>query len=110
MLPLPSRQSTSPPAIAGPAVTELGVITVLGVISGDQVGFVLPHEHLTVDNRVHLISDSPLGPDIALTLSSLAQARLAPRSIAENVVMDDDAATIAALRRYREAGGTRLWS
>jgi phosphotriesterase-related protein len=86
-------------------VSERRAVTVLGTIDGADLGFVLPHEHLTVDNRAHLITDTPLGPDVALTLSTLAQARLAPRSIAENIVLDDDVATSAALRRYREVGG-----
>ena len=80
----------------------------LGVISGEQLGFVLPHEHLTVDNRVHLISDGAFDTEIPLGLKTLAQARIAPRSIAQNIVLDDDAVSIAALRRYREAGGGTL--
>ncbi|MCU1491157.1 MAG: pter, partial [Acidimicrobiaceae bacterium] len=83
-------------------------ITVLGAIDGAHLGFVLPHEHLSVDNRAHLITDTPLGPNVGLTLSTLAQARLAPRSIAENIVLDDDAATSGALSRYRDAGGGTL--
>jgi phosphotriesterase-related protein len=90
---------------AGTTRSEGKAVTVLGTIDGADLGFVLPHEHLTVDNSAHLITDTPLGPDVALSLSTLAQARLAPRSIAENIVMDDDVATSAALSRYREAGG-----
>jgi phosphotriesterase-related protein len=86
-------------------VSGLGAVTVLGVVDADNLGFVLPHEHLTVDNRVHLATGPEYDPDAALTLKTLPQARLAPRSIAENIVMDDDVASAAALLRYREAGG-----
>jgi phosphotriesterase-related protein len=86
-------------------VSGLGAVTVLGVVDADNLGFVLPHEHLTVDNRVHLATGPEYDPEAVLSLKTLPQARLAPRSIAENIVMDDDAASAAALVRYREAGG-----
>jgi phosphotriesterase-related protein len=89
--------------------SDFGAVTVTGVISGEELGFVLPHEHLTVDNRVHLIEGSETGPGApVLSLSNLAQAHLAPRSIADNIVMDDDVATADALRRYRGAGGNTI--
>ena len=34
-------------------ISRLTVPSVLGPLDGDALGFVLPHEHLTIDNRVH---------------------------------------------------------
>lgn len=103
------RYPDAPPAVAiGTRAGEGRAVGVLGSIEPDQLGVVLPHEHLTVDNRVHLDDSGEHGEDGPLLLENLAQARIAPRSISRNIVLDDDAAITAALARYRAAGGCSL--
>lgn len=36
-----------------PFISAATVPSVLGPVDGEALGFVLPHEHLTIDNRVH---------------------------------------------------------
>jgi phosphotriesterase-related protein len=84
------------------------VPTVLGPVDGDALGFVLPHEHMTVDNRVHHAPLPALHLDGAMRVEILGEVRVWPRALADNIVLDDDEAVLADLRAYRQAGGTTL--
>jgi phosphotriesterase-related protein len=84
------------------------VPSVLGPVDGDALGFVLPHEHLTIDNRVHHAPRPGLAPDGRVGLDTLAEVRVWPRALADNIVLDDDAAVLADLRAYLRAGGRTL--
>jgi phosphotriesterase-related protein len=84
------------------------VPTVLGLVEADQLGMVLPHEHLTVDNRVHLAPRSEVDVQARVTAELLGEVRVTPRAVADNIVLDDDAAVLADLRRYLAAGGRTI--
>jgi len=84
------------------------VPSVLGPVDGDALGFVLPHEHLTIDNRVHHAPRPDVPADGQVGLDTLAEVRVWPRAVADNIVLDDDAAVLADLRAYLLAGGRTL--
>ncbi len=84
------------------------VPSVLGPVDGDALEFVLPHEHLTIDNRVHHAPRPDLPADGQVGLDTLAEVRVWPRAVADNIVLDDDAAVLADLRAYLRAGGRTL--
>jgi phosphotriesterase-related protein len=81
---------------------------VTGPVAAESLGFVLPHEHLTVDNRIHHAPHPGIDPDAPVTPDRYGGLRVFPHAQAANMVLDDDAATLADLRRYRAAGGTTL--
>src|SRR5438132_9594390 len=81
------------------------VPTVSGLINADELGLVLPHEHLTVDNRVHLAPRAGLDADARVDVHMLGEVRVTPRAVADNIVLDDDAAVLADLQAFRQAGG-----
>src|SRR5207245_911876 len=75
-----------------PVIRAASVPTVLGPVAGDALGFVLPHEHLTVDNRVHHAPRPALPPDVQVAVDRLGEVRVWPRAVADNIVLDDDEA------------------
>src|SRR2546423_2988618 len=91
-----------------PFISPPTVPSVLGPIDGDALGFVLPHEHLTVDNRVHHAPQPGLPPDARVGVDTLGEVRVWPRALADNIVLDDDPAVLADLRAYLAAGGRTL--
>jgi phosphotriesterase-related protein len=80
----------------------------MGLVDVDQLGMVLPHEHLTVDNRVHVSPRSGVDVDAAVTADLLGEVRVTPRAVADNLVLDDDPAVLADLRRYLAVGGRTI--
>jgi phosphotriesterase-related protein len=87
-------------------VSSRQAVTVLGNVDADKLGFVLPHEHLTVDNRIHHAPHPNLSG--LVTPDVLGAVRVWPRALADNIVLDDDPAALADLRAYRQAGGQTL--
>lgn len=83
-------------------------VAVLGPISATDLGFVLPHEHLTVDTRDLLIDGGDYPSDTPMSIQTLAQAKKWPRSIADNLVLDSDEAVRLDLSRFRRAGGATV--
>jgi phosphotriesterase-related protein len=81
---------------------------VLGPVPADALGFVLPHEHLTVDNRIHHAPQPGIDPSGGVTAERYGELRVYPHAVPDNLVLDDDAAVLADLRRYRALGGTTL--
>lgn len=90
------------------ASSPLVARSVTGSVAPESLGFVLPHEHLTVDNRIHHAAHPGIDPDAPVTPDRYGDLRVFPHAQAANMVLDDDAATLADLRRYRAAGGTTL--
>lgn len=68
----------------------------------------LPHEHLTIDNRVHHTPRPELGLDGQVRPDVLGEVRVWPRALADNIVLDDDEAVLTDLRRYFNSGGRTL--
>jgi phosphotriesterase-related protein len=83
-------------------------ISVLGPLEREQLGWVLPHEHLTVDNRVHVDPREELPVDVPVDVTRLAYVRTWPRALADNIILDDDEAALADLRAYATAGGRSI--
>src|SRR5260370_33237299 len=91
-----------------PFISSATVPSVLGPVDGEALGFVLPHEHLTVDNRVHHAPRPGLPPDARVGFETLGEVRVWPRALADNIVLDDDTAVLADLRPYLAPGGRSL--
>lgn len=83
-------------------------VTIDGLVRGEDLGFTLPHEHLTIDTTDVNVVAGPYPPQSKLSIEKLGQVRRWPRSIAENALLDDDAAVIRDLRQYAAAGGGTL--
>ena len=83
-------------------------MTVLGPVDCEALGWVQPHEHLTVDNRVHVDPRAEMPVDEPVDVTRLGYVRTWPRALADNIVLDDDAAALSDLRMYAAAGGGTL--
>jgi phosphotriesterase-related protein len=83
-------------------------MTVLGPVARDALGWVLPHEHLTIDNRVHVAPRDEMPVDTPVAVGNLGYVRTWPRALADNIVLDDDDAALADLREYAAVGGRSL--
>ena len=86
------------------------VQSVTGPVRISGLGFVLPHEHILVDQTWLLAAaDWPLLPhDETITLSNLGVVRRRSHSVRTNLVLDDPVIAAQELRRYREGGGTTI--
>jgi phosphotriesterase-related protein len=91
-----------------PSGAEPTARSVLGPVSASALGFVLPHEHLTVDNRAHHMPADGLDPDGPVTLDRLADLRVRPHAVRANLVLDDEPAVAADLAAFRALGGSSL--
>jgi phosphotriesterase-related protein len=69
---------------------------------------VLPHEHLTIDNRVHNAPRAELSVDTPVDVKHLGDVRTWPRALADNIVLDDDEAALGDLRQYATVGGRSI--
>jgi phosphotriesterase-related protein len=98
-----STASDTPSAGGGPRA-----VTVDGPVTGDELGFVLPHEHLTIDTTDMNVIAGPHPPGSKITMDKIGQIRRWPRSIAENALLDDDAAVIRDLKQFASVGGRTL--
>jgi phosphotriesterase-related protein len=83
-------------------------ITVLGPVERADLGWIQPHEHLTIDNRVHVSPRDEISADTLVQVTNLGYVRTWPRALADNIVMDDDAAALEDLKAYAVAGGRTL--
>lgn len=90
------------------STTTRHAVSVLGPVAGDELGFVLPHEHLTIDTSDIQVDEGEYPKTVPVTAPVLGQVRRWPRSIIDNVVLDRDDEVIADLHRYRTAGGRSL--
>src|SRR5260370_25782353 len=91
-----------------PFISSATVPSGLGRVDGEALGFVLPHEHLSIDNRVHHAPRPGLPPDGRVGVDTLGEVRVWPRALADNIVLDDELAVLADLRAYLAAGGRTL--
>lgn len=83
-------------------------VTIDGLVSGDDLGFTLPHEHLTIDTTDVNVVAGPYPPEARISIEKLGQLRRWPRSLAENALLDDDAAVVVDLKKYAAVGGRTL--
>jgi phosphotriesterase-related protein len=83
-------------------------MTVLGTVPGSALGFILPHEHVRIDNSVHHVPFEGLDAHASLDASLIGPLRVRPHAVIANLVLDDDEAVTDELRHVRAIGGTTL--
>src|SRR5260370_33513737 len=91
-----------------PFISSATVPSGLGRVDGEAMGFVLPHERLTIDNGVNHAPRPGVPLDGRVGVDTLGEVRVWPRALADNIVLDDDPAVLADLRTYLAAGGHTL--
>ncbi|MBV9600271.1 MAG: hypothetical protein JOZ87_25895 [Chloroflexi bacterium] len=94
--------------MGGRVISDKRALTVLGPVDRDSLGWVLPHEHLTIDNRVHVEPHDERAVDEPVGVANLAYVRTWPRALADNIVLDDDESVLADLRDFAAAGGRSI--
>jgi phosphotriesterase-related protein len=93
----------------GAAAMNGSAMTVLGPVSADELGIVLPHEHILLDTA---FLDGPL-PDARypelwgrpVTMEILGKLHRDATSCRDNMVLDDPVAAAEELNAFRAAGG-----
>lgn len=85
------------------------VITVLGTVEADDLGVVLPHEHLLIDLRNQFTPfEDPEKDRISrqkVSMRNLGWLRRNPYAVRDNLVLDDIAVIEAELLAFRKLGG-----
>jgi len=88
------------------------VQTVLGPIKADDLGFILPHEHLFIDLRHFFIepseSDEKELAHQPISLENLYWARSPKDRCRDNLVLEDEEMAISEAMRFRKAGGNTI--
>jgi phosphotriesterase-related protein len=90
----------------------LYAITTAGPVAADDLGIVLPHEHLLFDLSAYLTK--PLDDheralvDAPLRLDNAAHLRRSPLVSRENLVLHDEDVAVRELGYFREVGGRTL--
>jgi len=88
------------------------VQTVLGQIEGDDLGIVLPHEHLFIDIRNYFVEpDDPDGREVAhqpVSLENLSWVCSHKVSNLDNLLLTDEEMAIKEAMRFRKAGGNTI--
>ena len=83
-------------------------VAVSGPVPASQLGFVLPHEHLCVDNRIHHIPQDGIPANSKTSIEILGDLRVWPHALLDNLVLDDVDAILEDLRFYRDIGGSTI--
>jgi len=90
----------------------MDAMTTSGRVPAEELGIVLPHEHLLFDLSAYLTE--PLGErerelaDAALTLESAGDLRRSPLVSRKNLVMQDADIAARELAYFRDAGGRTI--
>lgn len=80
-------------------------VTVLGPISADKLEIVLPHEHVTIDNRFNTQPRLDIDEKAPLTVRDVPGIRAWPRAKSDNLVLDRDELVVSDLIEFRDLGG-----
>ncbi|WP_432970381.1 phosphotriesterase family protein [Dactylosporangium sp. CA-233914] len=83
-------------------------LSVLGPVSAENLGFVLPHEHLTTDSSALIVPGGVYPVDTPMSAQTIAQVKKWPRSLSDNLIMDADDVVLTDLIRYKDLGGGTL--
>lgn len=87
-------------------------MTTSGPVSGDELGIVLPHEHLLFDLSAYLTEPRDDRErelvDAPLTLDSAGDLRRSPLVSRENLVMQDPEIAARELAYFRDVGGRTI--
>jgi len=84
------------------------VMTVMGPVPADQLGVILPHEHVLADFRVYHEPFYPELSDRRVELDMLGMLRRHPTTCLDNLLLDDQQVMSAELRLFRQAGGATV--
>ena len=88
------------------------VQTVLGLISPDDLGVTLPHEHCLVDVLVWFVEPETSSEKFMayqpVSLDNLGWVRYHPTSNLDNIILQDEEVAIKETLRYKYAGGNSL--
>jgi len=88
------------------------VITVLGLINGQELGFTHPHEHLLIDMSVYFTEPSEASVRVLahqlVTLETLGWIRYNTRYNIDCQCLNDESIAIEELMRFKLAGGKTL--
>lgn len=90
----------------------MAVMTVLGAVSADSLGLVLPHEHAYIDLRK--LVPAPIGiGNIALaeekvTLTNIGRLSRNPYAVRDNAVLDNEEEMEWELLQFKKAGGNTI--
>ena len=86
--------------------------TVLGLVSGDELGITLTHEHFFEDDSSFYVEPSDIGKRLfahqPVTLENVGRVRFAPMSNLDNLVTFDEDNMIIEALSYRLAGGNTI--
>ncbi len=83
-------------------------LSVRGPVREDQLGVVLPHEHILFDLRSQHEPFYPELSDRPITLDMLGRLRRHPATCKDNLIVDDLALARAELALFAQAGGGAL--
>ena len=88
------------------------VQTVLGLISPDDLGIILPHEHFMIDASVYyrepeLISDKPLAKQ-PISIENLNWVRHHQLNSIDNLMLDDEQEAIEEVMLFKQEGGSTV--
>ncbi len=87
----------------------MNVTTVLGPVAREELGFILPHEHIFIDlNNQFKEPTDPQKLKLSrepMTLANYGFLRRNPYAIRENVVIDDPALAVEELGYFKARGG-----
>jgi phosphotriesterase-related protein len=89
------------------------VMTVLGPLAADELGVVLPHEHLLIDTTVCYWQEPADGSSVAdahepVEITKLGLLRRNLFALRDNLVLDDPELAVAELAAFRELGGNTV--
>jgi phosphotriesterase-related protein len=82
-------------------------MTVLGPVQADEVGVVLPHEHVLIDTTVCYWQEPENGAagHEPVEMSKLGSLRRNLFALRDNLVLDDHALAVSELEEFRQLGG-----
>ncbi len=91
------------------AKTRFSIQTVSGMIDAEDLGVVLPHEHLFFDFRNYFVEpDNPHDRKVAhqpLSLRNLSWVRSHKETSLDNLYQSEEQTAISEVKRFRKAGG-----
>lgn len=102
-----SRTPTSHKRVAT-SVPALRAATVQGPIAGDELGSVLPDEHVPIDHRNKVPTRPPGNQEEVGVCENVGAVRIRPLSCGDNLILDRDNLGIEELTAVRTLGGSTI--
>jgi phosphotriesterase-related protein len=90
----------------------MGVVTVLGPVKTDELGIVLPHEHLFIDLRNQFTEPEEISKkvlaDQQVSIRNLGILRRNPYAVKDNLLLSDLELAEKELKEFKKAGGKTI--